>query len=46
MLLEGAGAFVELSPLSCGAISDAAIVVVEEKDSVQGQMLLLGGSGE
>jgi hypothetical protein len=45
MLLEGAGAFVELPPLSCGAISDAAVVVVEEKDSVQGQVLLLGGSG-
>jgi hypothetical protein len=45
MLLEGAGAFVELPPLSCGAISDAAVVVVDEKDSVQGQVLLIGGSG-
>jgi hypothetical protein len=44
MLLEGAGAFVELPPLSCGAISDAAVVVVDEKDSVQGEVLLLGGS--
>jgi hypothetical protein len=45
MLSEGAGAFVELPPLSCGAISDAAVVVVDEKDSVQGQVLLIGGSG-
>jgi hypothetical protein len=45
MLLEGAGAFVELPPLSCGAISDAAVVVVDEKDSVRGQVLLIGGSG-
>jgi hypothetical protein len=44
MLLEGAGAFVELPPLSCGAISDATVVVVDEKVSVQGQVLLLGGS--
>jgi hypothetical protein len=45
MLLEGAGAFVELPPLSCGAISGAAAVVVDEKDSVQGQVLLIGGAG-
>jgi hypothetical protein len=45
MLLEGAGAFVELPSLSCGAISDAAIVVVDEEDSVRGQVLLIGGSG-
>jgi hypothetical protein len=45
MLLEGAGAFVELPPLSCGAITGAAVVVVDEKDSVRGQVLLLGGSG-
>jgi hypothetical protein len=45
MLLEGAGAFVELPPLSCSAISAAAVVVVDEKDSVQGQVLLIGGSG-
>jgi hypothetical protein len=45
MLLEGAGAFVELPPLSCGAISDAAVVVVDEKDSVRGQVLLIGGAG-
>ena len=45
MLLEGAGAFIELPPLSCGAISGAAVVVVDEDDSVRGQVLLLGGSG-
>jgi hypothetical protein len=45
MLLDGAGEFVELPPLSCGAISDAAVVVVDEKDSVRGQVLLLGGIG-
>jgi hypothetical protein len=43
--MEGAGAFVELPPLSCGAIFGAAAVVVEEKDSVRGQVLLIGGSG-
>jgi len=42
---KGAGAFVELPPLSCGAISDAAVVVVNEDDSVQGQVLLIGGAG-
>jgi hypothetical protein len=45
MLLEGAGAFVELPPLSCGAISGAAVVVVNEDDSVRGQVLLIGGAG-
>jgi hypothetical protein len=44
MLLAGAGAFVELPSLSCGAISDAAAVAVDEEDSVQGQVLLIGGS--
>jgi hypothetical protein len=48
MLLNGAGtragAFVELPPLSCGAISSAAAFAVDEQDSVQGQVLLLGGS--
>jgi hypothetical protein len=45
MLSKGAGAFVELPPLSCGAISDASAVVVNEDDSVQGQVLLIGGDG-
>jgi hypothetical protein len=45
MLSKGAGAFVELPPLSCGAISGAAVVVVNEDDSVQGQVLLIGGAG-
>jgi hypothetical protein len=45
MLSKGAGAFVELPSLSCGAISDAAVVVVDEEDSVQGQVLLIGGAG-
>jgi hypothetical protein len=45
MLTKGAGAFIELTSLSCGAISDAAVVVVNEDDSVQGQVLLIGGAG-
>jgi hypothetical protein len=45
MLSKGTGAFVELPPLSCGAISFAAAVVVNEDDSVQGQVLLIGGDG-
>jgi hypothetical protein len=45
MLSKGTGAFVELPPLSCGAISFAAAVVVNEDDSVQGQVLLIGGAG-
>jgi hypothetical protein len=45
MLLEGAGAFVELPPLSCGAIAGAAAVAVDEEDSAQGQVLLIGGYG-
>jgi hypothetical protein len=45
MLLEGERVFVELPPLSCGAMTDAAVVVVDEKDSVRGQVLLIGGAG-
>jgi hypothetical protein len=45
MLSEGAEAFVELPPLSCSAITDAAVVVVDEEDSVRGQVLLIGGAG-
>jgi hypothetical protein len=45
MLSKGAEAFVELPPLSCGAIADAAAVAVDEEDSVHGQVLLIGGSG-
>jgi hypothetical protein len=45
MLSKGAGAFIELPSLSCGAISDAAVVAVDEDDSVQGQVLLIGGAG-
>jgi hypothetical protein len=45
MLSKGAGAFVELPPLSCGAISGAAVVVMNEDNSVQGQVLLIGGPG-
>jgi hypothetical protein len=29
---------------SCGAISGVTAVVVDEKDSVQGQVLLIGGA--
>jgi hypothetical protein len=36
---------VELPPLSCGAISDAAAVAVDEANSVHGQVLLIGGYG-
>jgi len=45
ILLEGAEAFVELPPLSCGAIADAAAVALDEEDSVHGQVLLIGGCG-
>jgi hypothetical protein len=38
------GAFVALPPLSCGAISSVAAIVVEESDSAAGQVLLLGGA--
>jgi hypothetical protein len=37
------GAFVDLPPLSCGAISGAAAIAVAESDSAAGQVLLLGG---
>jgi hypothetical protein len=43
MLPKGAGAFVELPPLSCGAIYGVAAIAVEESDSALGQVLLLGG---
>jgi len=43
MLSKGAGAFVELPPLSCGAIYGAAAIAVDETRSVSGQVLLLGG---
>jgi hypothetical protein len=43
---EEGGAFVELPPLSCGAIYDAAAIAVDESDSAAGQVLLLGGSGD
>jgi hypothetical protein len=43
MLSKGAGAFVELPPLSCGGISAAAAIAVDESDSALGQVLLIGG---
>jgi hypothetical protein len=43
MLSKGAGAFVELPPLSCGAIQGAAALAVDESHSALGQVLLLGG---
>jgi hypothetical protein len=43
MLSKEAGAFVELPPLSCGGISLAAAIVVDESNSALGQVLLLGG---
>jgi hypothetical protein len=45
MLSKGAGAFVELPPLSCGSIAGAAAVAVDEANSAQGQVLLIGGYG-
>jgi len=39
----GAGAFVELPPLSCGAVYGAAAITVDESDSALGQVLLIGG---
>jgi hypothetical protein len=43
MLSEGQGVFTASPPLSCGSITDAAVVVVEESDSAAGQVLILGG---
>jgi hypothetical protein len=44
MLSQGAGAFVELPPLSCGVIYGAVAIAVDETHSALGQVLLLGGS--
>ena len=43
ILSEGAEAFVNLPPLSCGKIDDTAVMAVEESESTAGQVLLLGG---
>jgi hypothetical protein len=43
MLSKKKGAFVELPPLSCGAIYAAAAITVDESHSALGQVLLLGG---
>jgi hypothetical protein len=43
MLSKGAGAFVELPQLSCGGISYAAAIAVDESDSASGKVLLIGG---
>ena len=43
MLSSEEGAFVDLPALSCGGISSAAAIAVEESESVAGQVLLLGG---
>jgi hypothetical protein len=43
VLSKGKEAFTALPPLSCGEITDAAAVSVEETGSVSGQVLLLGG---
>jgi len=43
MLSNGARTFVELPPLSCGAIYGAVAIAVDESDSAAGQVLLLGG---
>jgi hypothetical protein len=41
-LSSGQGAFVELTPLSCGGIRGVAAIPVEESDSALEQVLLLG----
>jgi hypothetical protein len=46
MLSKGARAFVELPPLSCGAIYGAAAIAVDESRSAAGQVLLLGGRNQ
>jgi hypothetical protein len=43
MLSKGAGAFVQLPPLSCGGTSAAYAIAVDESDSALGQVLVLGG---
>ena len=43
---KGGGAFVELPPLSCGAIYGAAAIAVDESGSALGQVLLLGGRNQ
>jgi hypothetical protein len=43
MLSKGQGAFTASPLLSCGSITDAATVVVEESVSAAGQVLVLGG---
>jgi hypothetical protein len=46
MLSKGEGAFVELPPLSCGAIYGAVAIAVDESHSALGQVLLLGGKNQ
>jgi hypothetical protein len=46
MLPKVAGTFVELPPLSCGAVHGAAAIAVDESDSALRQVLLLEGRGE
>jgi hypothetical protein len=43
MLGKGEEAFVELPPLSCGAVFGAVAITVDERHSALGQVLLLGG---
>jgi len=42
-ICRGGGGVRELPPLSCGDISGAAAIAVDESDSALGQVLLLGG---
>jgi len=46
MLPKVAGTFVELPPLSCGAVHGAVAIAVDESDSALRQVLLLEGRGE
>jgi hypothetical protein len=43
ILSKGAGAFVELPPLSRGGTSAAAAIAVDESDSALGKVFLIGG---
>ena len=42
----GHGVFTSLPPLSCGGITGAAAIAVEESTSAAGQVLLIGGCDE
>jgi hypothetical protein len=43
---QGAGAFIQLPPLSCGPVYGAVAIAVDETHSALGQVLLLGGTDQ